>query len=162
MICSCVWPQTEMIIWWLCNLVVIWTAWDMSPMFSTFVKRSPSGTRCISGIKVSPSRNNQWHCVTPCYQDGKCWCPAWQDRIAGQHSVTVLQCDSAVWCVTVARCEHVSRDQDTEDTHASFVTIAATHPRQAATVRAESIFLSDGRFLSQKSAASRDGKYFHI
>ena len=38
----------------------------MSPHLST---RSSSGTRCIGGIKVSPSRNNQCHCVTPCYQD---------------------------------------------------------------------------------------------
>ena len=34
-------------------------------------------------------------------------------------------------CDTVARCEHVSRDQDTPS---SFVTTAATHPRQPATV----------------------------
>ena len=51
----------------------------MSPMFSTFVNEISIRHKvyqCISGIKVSPSRNNQWHCVTPCYQDGKCWCPA--------------------------------------------------------------------------------------
>lgn len=62
-------------------------------------------------------------------------------------------------CDTVARCEHVSRDQDTLP---SFVTSAATHPRQPATVPSGEYILSDGRFLSQKSAASRDGKYFHI
>ena len=105
--------------------------------------RSPSGTRCIGGIKVSPSRNNQCHCVTPCYQDVML---VWR-RVTRSYR-RAAQCDvwhsGSVMCDTVARCEHVSRDQDTP---ASFVTSAATHPRQPATVASgEYIFVGQNIF----------------
>ena len=69
-------------------------------------------------------------------------------------------------CDTVARCEHVSRDQDT---HPSFVTSAATHPRQPATVASgEYIFVGQIIFhmhtddFSRKNQLPRDGKYCEI
>ena len=58
-----------MIKWWLRNFVVIWTSETCQQCYPHLSTRSPSGTRRIIGIKVSPSRNNQCHCVTPCYQD---------------------------------------------------------------------------------------------